>query len=103
MHGTESQGHSIAPRSRGVAKLSSAMAWNSKAEVSHGEAAQGRSGDGRAKTRGAKAWKEERSKAKARKGVVSQRQSGAERSVLRHGIELPCFINQKERRKHEKV
>lgn len=46
MHGTESQGHSIAPRSRGVAKLSSATAWNSKAEDGHGEAAQGRSGDG---------------------------------------------------------
>ena len=39
MHGTESQGHSIAPRSRGVAKLSSAMAWNSNAEYSHGEVA----------------------------------------------------------------
>ena len=79
MHGTESQGHSIAPRSRGVAKLSSAVAWNSKAEDGHGEVAQGRSGDGNAKISKAKAWK----------GVVSQRQSGAERSLLGHGIELP--------------
>ena len=101
MHGTESQGHSIAPRSRGVAKLSSAMAWNSNAEYGHGEVAQGRSGDGHAKISKAKAWKEERSKAKAWKGVVSQRQSGAERSVLGHG--WYCLSIREERRNHEKV
>ena len=91
MHGTESQGHNIAPRSRGVAKLSSAVAWKSKAEDCHGEVAQGRSGDGHAKISKAKAWK----------GVVSQRQSGAERSVLGHGIELPGtgFINHKRKEK----
>ena len=54
MHGTESQGQNIALRSRGVAKLSSAMAWNSNAEYSHGEVAQGRSGDGTARKSGAK-------------------------------------------------
>ena len=76
--------------------MSGAMAWNSNAEYSHGKVAQGRSGDGIAKIRGAKAWKEERSKAKAWKGVVSQRQSGAERSVLGHG--WYCLSIMEERR-----
>ena len=83
MHGTESQGHNIAPRSRGVAKLSSAKAWNSNAEDSHGEVAQGRSGYGM-----------------ERSCFAEAKRSGTQCA----GAWLVLFINQgRKERNHEKV
>ena len=88
MHGTESQGQNIALRSRGVAKLSSAKAWNSNAEDGHGEVAQGRSGDGNAKISKAKAWhvRAEQGKGMERSCFAEAKRSGTQCAGAWHRI-----------------